>query len=818
MKKENNKEKNNIPVAAVESVKDREITDELRESFLDYAMSVIVDRALPDVRDGLKPVQRRILWAMWDTGLTSASKTRKSATVVGEVLGKYHPHGDVAVYDTMVRLAQDFSVRYPLIIGQGNFGSIDGDGAAAMRYTEAKMSKIAEELLLDIEKKTVDFMPNYDGTHNEPMVLPSKAPNLLLNGAVGIAVGMATNIPPHNLSEVLDASVHLIDNPDASTTDLMNFVKGPDFPTGGIIYDKNAIVEAYSSGKGKVTMRGVAEVDDKQIVITEIPYQVNKAELIIKMASLVQEKRIEGIKDIKDESDRNIRIVIDLKNDAVPQKILNQLYNLTDLQKDFHLNMLALAKGLRPTIMSLKDILAAHIEHRREVVRRRAEFDLQKAKDRAHILEGLSKAIDIIDEVIATVKKSKDKADVKVNLVKKFGFTELQAEAIAEMKLYTLSSLEKGKINEELAEKRKLIKELETLLKNDKAMLALIKEEFSEMKEKYGDDRRTRVVASGLKEFREEDLIPEEESLVTLSLGGYIKRQPSQSIKSQRRGGKGVIGSEVGEEDTLTHFVSANTHDNILFFTGGGKVFQTKGYDIPAASRTSKGKAIHNFLDISSNETISAIVAYSTEKKGLSGYLVMATASGVVKKTSLKEFANVRRNGIIAVNLKAGDKLIGAGLSSGKDEIMLSTRKGLAIRFKESDVRSMSRAAAGVRGINLRSGDVVSSFDIVPAEKAKSVNFLSIMSHGYAKATDLKEYKVQSRGGKGIITASITPKTGELVTSKVISDEEDLITISVKGQILRTDIASVRKTARAAQGVRIINLPSGDKVAGVTCL
>ncbi|MDD4930813.1 MAG: DNA gyrase subunit A [Candidatus Colwellbacteria bacterium] len=811
-------EENDNKLGNLGNVHPREITEELRESFLDYAMSVIVDRALPDVRDGLKPVQRRILWAMWDSGLTSTAKSRKSANVVGEVLGRYHPHGDSSVYEAMVRMAQDFSVRYPLIIGQGNFGSIDGDSAAAYRYTEAKMSKFAEEMLIDIEKKTVDFMPNFDGMHNEPTVLPSKMPNLLLNGAVGIAVGMATNIPPHNLTEILEASSHLIDNPDATSADLTEFVKGPDFPTGGIIYDKNAIIEAYSSGKGKVTMRGVAEVSDKQIVITEIPYQVNKSELIIKMASLVQEKRIEGIRDIKDESDKDIRIVVDLKNDAVPQKILNQLYSLTDLQKDFHLNMLALAKGLKPSVMSLKDILVAHIDHRREVVRRRAEYDLAKARERAHILEGLVKAISVIDEIIKTIKKSANKDVARVELVKKFDFTEIQAEAILEMKLHNLAALEREKLEDELAEKRKLIKSLEALLSSEKAMLQVVKDEFAELKEKYGDARRTRVISSGLKEFREEDLVPDEEALVTLSLGGYIKRVPPQSIKSQHRGGKGVIGSDVGDEDVLTHFVSAGTHDNILFFTGSGKVFQTRGYEIPVGSRTSRGKAVHNFLEIPSDEVISAIVSYPVAKKVVPGYLLMATASGVVKKTAIKDFVTVRKSGIIAVNLKPGDSLIGAGLTSGKDEVMLGTKKGFAIRFKETDIRPMSRAAAGVRGISLREGDVVSSFDIVRSDKVKAGVFLSVMANGFAKQTELKEYKVQTRGGKGIITASITPKTGELASSKVVTDEEGLIAISVKGQILRTEIASVRNTARAAQGVKLINLASGDKIAGIICL
>ena len=796
----------------------REITEELRESFLDYAMSVIVNRALPDVRDGLKPVQRRILWAMWEAGLTSGAKTRKSATVVGDVLGKYHPHGDSSVYEAMVRLAQDFSVRYPLVIGQGNFGSIDGDPAAAYRYTEAKMSKIAEELLIDIDKKTVDFMPNFDSAHNEPTVLPAKIPNLLLNGTVGIAVGMATNIPPHNLNEVISASSYLIDNPDASSAELMDYIKGPDFPTGGIIYNKRGIIDAYTSGKGKITMRGVAEIEDRRIVITEIPYQVNKAEFVIKLADLVQEKRLEGIKDIRDESDKNIRIAIDLKQDAVPQKTLNQLYKLTDLQKDFHLNMIALSKELSPSLMSIKDILVAHIEHRREIVRRRSEYDLMKAKERAHILEGLAKAIDIIDEVIVVIKKSKDKADVKINLVKKFNFTEAQAEAIAEIKLWTLSTMEKGKINDELTEKRKLIKELEALLKSEKAMLSLIKTEFNEIKVKFGDERRTRVIASGLQEFSDEDLIPNEECMITLSLGGYIKRLPSQSIKSQHRGGKGVIGSDVSEEDVLTHFISANTHNNILFFTGSGKVFQTKVYDIPPGSRTAKGRAIHNFLEIPAEETISALIAYPSTKESPSGYLVMATKSGVIKKTALQEFINVRKSGIIAINLKKGDQLIGVKLSSGKDGVIIGTRKGLSIRFKESGVRPMSRATAGVKGIALRSGDAVSSFDVIAEDSSKEALFLNILEKGFAKQTSLKEYKTQTRGGKGIITATVTTKTGELVSSKVITAEKELIIISEKGQILKTTIKSVRKTFRAAQGVRIINLSAGDKIAGVICL
>ncbi len=797
----------------------REITAELRESYLQYAMSVIVGRALPDVRDGLKPVQRRILWAMWDSGLKASAKSRKSANVVGEVLGRYHPHGDTAVYDAMVRLAQDFSMRYPLITGQGNFGSVDGDNAAAMRYTEAKLSKIAEELLEDIEKETVLMVPNYDGVHREPRVLPSKLPHFLLNGAVGIAVGMATNVPPHNLGEVLDAATHLIDHPSATTEELMEFIKGPDFPTGGGIYDRRAIIEAYASGRGKITVRGTVEVKEKQIVITEIPYQVNKSELIIRMAELVQEKKIEGIRDIRDESDKDgLRIVIDLKSDAVGQKIVNQLYHSTRLQSDFHLNMIALVGGLKPQLLSVKEAIAAHIAHRVEVVRRRAEFDLARTRERAHILEGLVKALGSIDKIIATIKKSKDKEEARANLVRSFGFTTVQADAILEIRLHTLAALERAKLEEELSEKKKLIAKLELLLGSEKAMRALIKEEFSELKEKYGDKRRTRVIAAGLKEFREEDLVPDEEVMIALSKGGYIKRLPPQAIRSQHRGGKGIIGSEVGEEDFIRHFASASTHDSILFFTESGKVFQTKVYEIPAASRTAKGKTVHNFLEIPADESVSAIVAYPVKRTAASANLVMVTRDGVVKKTSLKEFENVRRSGIIAINLKKGDKLIGVKLSNGKDEVIITTKKAQAIRFKEANARPMSRATAGVRGILLGAGDMVTSFDVVPAELGKSALLLSVMANGYAKQTKLSEYKVQQRGGRGIRTAEITPKTGPLVASHVIADETELVAISVKGQIIKTEVKSVRLTSRAAQGVRIMKLAAGDTLAGVLCL
>ncbi len=800
-------------------IEKREITSELRESYLYYAMSVIVGRALPDVRDGLKPVHRRILWAMWESGITHSAKLRKSANVVGEVLGKYHPHGDVAVYDALARMAQGFSLRYPLIEGQGNWGSIDGDPPAAMRYTECRLSALAEELLTDIEKETVDFMPNYDTTKNEPKVLPGKVPNLLINGSDGIAVGMATKIPPHNLREILDSAVHLIDKPNSSSEDIMQFIQGPDFPTGGIMYNKKEITEAYTAGRGKITVRGVAEVDEKKIVITEIPYQVNKAELIIKIADLVQEKRIEGIRDLRDESDKDgLRIVVELKSDAVPQKVLNQLWNFTDLQKDFHMNMLAITEGLKPRIMSIKEVLASFITHREEVVRRRAEFDLKKAKERAHILEGLAKALSVIDKIIAAIKKSADKEEAHKKLVANFKLSDLQATAILEMKLQTLAALERQKIENELKEKQKLIKELAILLKNPQKILEVIKSELKDLKTKFGDERRTKIHITGLKEFNVEDLIPAEDTIVTMSGDGYIKRLPPNTFKRQRRGGKGLIGTEVGEDDIVGHFFKANTHDNILFFTASGKAYQTKVYEIPVGSRTSKGKAIHNFLEIPSQETINALVAYSTERGKAPGYLVMVTEKGVIKKTAISEFENVRKSGIIAVGLKKGDNLRWAKLSSGKEELILTTSLGQAIRFKESQVRPMGRTASGVRGISLKKGDFVSAFDVINPEKAGGYKVLVVMDNGFAKLTELKKYKVQGRGGKGILTARVTSKTGALVSSHIISAEGELLAISVKGQILRTELKSVRSTGRAAQGVRIMRLKAGDKIAGTVCL
>lgn len=1199
------------PKKQTQGITQREITDELKESYLDYAMSVIVSRALPDVRDGLKPVHRRILWAMQDMGLTSSAKFVKSARVVGEVLGKYHPHGDVAVYDSMVRMAQDFSLRYPLIKGQGNFGcftkdtkvkitdgrdlsfgelleetacgkknytytvnslgliaiaeiknprvtrknaeimkvvldngeeikctpnhlfmlkdgsykeaenvkptdslmplyqklstksdrinregysliyqpktnewvpthhladnfnltrkrypksngrvrhhldfnklnnnpdniarmhwgkhweihyqhaseqhkdagyrekisagrkrywsestnrakharllsernlnnwqnleyrermrqflsevnkrfiqnhpekreelgermtktlkrlwqnpeyralmhekivkanknhktnrtgklkflnickeilskefelneenykkarskmypygaatlwetglnkyfqnntnlirqeinqnhrvikieklprredvyditvddthnfclaagvfvhnSVDGDGAAAQRYTEAKLSKIASEMLLDIEKETVEWNPNYDASRKEPSYLPAKLPNLLLNGTMGIAVGMATSIPPHNLGEIVDATSYLIENPNATVGELMNFIPGPDFPTGGIIYDHKAIEEAYRTGKGSVPIRAVASIEEKgkgnaQIVITEIPYQVNKSELIVKMASLVQEKRIEGIKDIRDESDREgIRIVVETKSDAIPQKILNKLFQQTDLQKNFYLNMIALVGGIQPRLLSLKDILGEYVTHRKIVVRRRAEFDLKKAKERAHILEGLVKALDVIDKVIATIKKSKDRETAEENLIKVFKFTKIQANAILDMRLATLAALEREKLENELKEKRKLILELEDILKNPKKILQIVKSELADIEKDYGDERRTKIVKGGLKEFREEDLVPDEEAIIALSRTGYIKRMPPGTFKAQKRGGKGLIGSEVKEEDQIEHFQGARTHDNILFFTNKGKVFQTKVYEVPEATRTSKGKLIYNFLEIPQTDKISALVTYREEGDKC---LTLVTKKGVIKKTPIADFANVRRTGIIAVTLKKEDELRWAMLAEQKDEIIVVTKNGQSIRFREKDIRPMGRNAAGVTAIKLKKNDEVVGLDII--RKGQGEKLLIVMANGFAKQTLLKEYKVQRRGGSGIKTARVTGKTGEVISARIVGDEEEeVIAFSSKGQALRTELKDIRKTSRDTQGVRVMNLKAGDRLVGIVCL
>jgi DNA gyrase subunit A len=801
------------------NIKTREITEEMQQAYLEYAMSVIVSRALPDIRDGLKPVHRRILYSMHEMGLRSNSKYQKSAKVVGYVLGQYHPHGDAAAYESMVRMAQDFSMRYPLVDGQGNFGSIDGDNAAAYRYTEARMTPIAEELLADIDKDTIDFKDNFDNTSKEPTVLPTRIPNLLVNGSMGIAVGMATNIPPHNLGEVLDALIYLIDNNDARVDDLMQFIKGPDFPTGGIIYNEKDIHDAYATGRGPIIMRGKAEIVEAkkgfQIIVTEIPYQVNKAELIRNIAELVKDKKIEGIKDVRDESDKEgLRIAIDLKQDAFPRKVLNQLFKYTELQKSFHFNMLALVDGIQPQILGLKGLLEEFTKHRKEVVTRRAKYDLQKAKDRAHILEGLKKALDHIDELIAIIKKSESKEDAFNNLIKKFKFSEKQANAILEMKLQSLAGLERKKINEELKEKRELIAYLESLLASPKKILEVVKEELKVMKEKYADERRTKIVKSPLKEIGEEELVPEEDSLFMLTKGGYIKRIAPDVLRAQKRGGKGLVGIATKEEDVVSQFFVANTHDNILFFTNSGKVFQTKAYEVPESSRQSKGKAIVNFLQVSPTDVITAVVPIPKQQKGM--FLFMATKKGVVKKVEIDAFESVRRNGMTAIKLKPGDELSWVLTTSGNDHIILVTSGGNAIRFKEKDIRPMGRAASGVIGVRLENNEKVVGADVIPAGAEKGLQILVVMKNGYGKRTDLKFYKVQRRGGRGIMTAKITSKTGELVSAHVTSEEnKEIIAVSLKGVVIKTSIDSISILGRATQGVRIMKIEAGDGLASV---
>ena len=688
----------------------KRITDEIKEDYLDYAMSVIVARALPDVRDGLKPVQRRILYTMYEEGLTAQSKLKKSATVVGSCLGKYHPHGDMAVYDALVRMAQDFSLRYPLVQGQGNFGSIDGDPAAAQRYTECRLSKIGEEMLRDIHKETVNFRDNYDASRQEPTVLPSPLPQLLLNGSMGIAVGMATKIPPHNLREVIEATIYLVDHSEATVDDLMQFIKGPDFPTGGVIYNRKAILQAYSTGRGPIVCRGKAKIiEDKkgrfQIIISEIPYQVNKSSLLEKIALLVKEKKLPEIKDARDESDKEgIRIVIDLKSDASPQKILNRLYKLTELQTTFYLNMIALAGGIQPETLSLKSILEYYIQHRQEVVTRRSQFELKKAKGREHILEGLKKALDYIDEVIKTIKKSATKEEAHRNLVKKFDLSDLQTEAILAMKLQSLAGLERKKIEDELEEKKKIIAYLEDLLSHPGKILKVIKDELKEIKEKYSDPRRTKVYASPVGQLKEEDLIPDEECIITLTFGGYIKRMNPKIYQQQKRGGQGVTGVTTREEDSVKIIRSVSTHDSLLFFTNFGRVFQCRAYEIPETSRISKGQAVVNFLQLASEEKVNAIVALD---KSISGnkFLVMATKGGLIKRMAIDSFKNVRRSGLIALKLPKDDELSWVEMTSGENDIILTTAQGQSIRFSENDVRVMGRVAMGVRGINLKSND-----------------------------------------------------------------------------------------------------------------
>lgn len=796
------------------------IVREMKESFIDYAMSVITERALPDVRDGLKPVHRRIMYSLHENGLHSGAKFRKSAFIVGDVLGKYHPHGDTSVYDAMVNLAQDFSTRYPLVQGQGNFGSVDGDNPAAMRYTEARMAKIASELMRDIEKDTVDFRPNYDSTRKEPIVLPTAVPNLLLNGTLGIAVGMATNIAPHNLTEVVDACLHMIENDDATNEDLAEIVKGPDFPTGGIAFNRADILHAFATGRGGVVCRGEAEIMEQKngvynITITSLPYRVNKATFVETVAGLVQEKKLEGIKDIQELSTKDMRVVIILKAGVNPQKVLNFLYKHTQLEQAFHYNMVALVDGT-PETLSLKSIISAFIGHREVVVRRRSAFDLQKAKDREHILLGLKKALDHIDKVISTIRASKDATIAKTNLMKEFKFSDLQTDAILEMRLQKLAGLERKAVELELKEKQDLIAELQALLGSAKKIFKVIADELKEIKEKYGDERKTKIVSGGTKNISDEDLVPEKESVLVFTSGGYVKRTDPGEYKMQKRGGIGVIDLETKEEDFVTQLLTTDTHSDLLFFTNKGKAYQMKMYELPEGKRATKGKSIMNFLSLAGDEKVTSILAVSKKEKVEKASLILVTKKGTAKKVSYDSFKDVRRSGIIAIRLDADDELQSVLRVQKGQSIILATAKGQSIRFDEKDVREMGRTAGGVRAIKLSKGDSTVGADVVAQEEG---SFMLIMgANGLGKKTVLKEYKVQKRGGSGIKTAKVTAKTGALMVGKVVQNDTELVAMSKKGQVIRVDLNTIPSSGRQTQGVQIMKLRAGDELASVTCL
>jgi len=799
------------------------ISDEMRKSYLDYAMSVITSRALPDVRDGLKPVHRRILYAMNDIGLTHSAKFKKSATVVGDVLGKYHPHGDMAIYETMVKMTQNFVMRYPLVLGQGNFGSIDGDSAAAHRYTEAKMAKISNEILKDLEKDTVDFVPNYDGTRKEPLVLPTVVPNLLLNGILGIAVGMATNIPPHNLREVIDAVIYLIENKKATTDDLLQFIKGPDFPLGGIIFNQEDIRHAYSTGRGGVVCRGEAEIIENktgffQIIISSLPFRVNKAELISKIAELHRDKKIEGIKALRDESTKDIRVVIDLKSNSNPQNVLNNLYKRTQLEETFHFNTVVLVNGI-PQTLSLKSILEEFISHRQVIVTRRTEFELRKAEERGHILLGLKIALDHIDAVIKLIKTSKDVLTARVNLMKKFKLSEKQANAILEMKLQKLAGLERKKVEDELKAIQILIKELKDLLKSPIKIFKVIKKELREIAEKYGDERRTKVVKHGAKSISLEDLIDEEENVLVMTVGGYVKRINPDEFKKQRRGGIGVVDLNTKEEDFVTRFLRTSTHSDLLFFSDKGKVYQIKMYEIPEGKRATKGKSIMNFLPLEDGEKITSILAMPKNIKENELSLIMVTKDGVSKKVDAESFYSVRRSGLIAIKLGQEDELISATFVEKGDTVILTTTEGQSIRFDEKDVRAMGRTAGGVRGIKLsKKDDKVIGVNIIQKSK-ENPELLVVSSNGFGKRTNLKEYKIQKRGGSGVKTIKLNTKVGKLMSSKVVSDDlEEIVAISKKGQVIRIGLSEVPILGRQTQGVKLMKLKTGDNVASLVCL
>ena len=795
-----------------EKIIERDIEAEMRTAYVDYAMSVIVSRALPDVRDGLKPVHRRILYSMYEDGITSDKPYRKCANTVGSVLGRYHPHGDSSVYDAMVRLAQDFSQRYTMIDGHGNFGSIDGDGAAAMRYTEARMEKIAEEMLVDIEKNTVDFMPNYDDRLQEPTVLPAKIPALLINGSSGIAVGMATNIPPHNLSEVVDGIIKVIDEDDVTNDDLMKIIKGPDFPTEGIILGREGIKEAYNTGRGKITVRAEAEIEEmsgnkRRIIVSALPYQVNKARLIENIAMLARDKRIEGISDIRDESDRehNVRVVIELKRDANAQVVLNQLYKNTQMQITFGVIMLALVNG-EPKILTLKDCITNYIDHRKTVVLRRTKFELDKAEARAHILEGLKIAIDNIDEVIQIIRSAYD--DAKERLMERFGLSEIQAQAILDMQLKRLSGLQREKIEEEYNELMKLIARLKEILASDHLVYNIIKDELLEMKDKFGDERKTKIVAAE-GDIELDDLIKEEQVVIALTRFGYIKREPIDTFKSQRRGGKGITGMTTREDDFVKEIFTASSHDTLLFFTNKGKLYRLRGYEVPEAGRTAKGTAIVNLLSLDADEKVSAIMPIQNFAEGK--YLLFATKEGLIKKTALTEYNSSRKTGLQAITLKEDDELIDVRLTDGEDNVVLVTRKGMCITFDEKDVRSVGRVSQGVIGIRLDTDDHVIGMESIIANSKSTL--LAITENGFGKRTDLDEYRVQIRGGKGVITYKITPKTGGVIGIKIVNDADDIMMITDTGTIIRMNVNEISILGRSTQGVTLMRTNEGKVVS-----
>ena len=797
---------------------ERDIDKEMRTAYIDYAMSVIVSRALPDARDGLKPVHRRILYAMHEDGITSDKAYRKCANTVGSVLGRYHPHGDSSVYDAMVRLAQDFTMRYPLVDGHGNFGSVDGDSPAAMRYTEARMSKISELMLTDIEKNTVDFMPNYDDRLQEPTVLPARIPALLVNGSSGIAVGMATNIPPHNLSEVIDGIIKVIDNPETTIEELMEIIKGPDFPTGATILGKEGIKQAYTTGRGKITMRAEAEIEEmsgnrQKIIITSLPYQVNKAKLVKTIADLSKEKKIEGISEVRDESDRKdkTRVVVELKRDARPQVILNQLYKHTQMQETFGAIMLALVDGV-PKILTLRQCLDSFIGHRKEVILRRTKFELDKALARAHILEGLKIALDNIDEVINIIRSSYD--NPKERLMERFGLSDVQAQAILDMRLKTLSGLQREKIEDEYNELMKLIAHLKDILSSATLVYDIIKEELLEIKDKYGDDRLTKIVpAAG--EFNAEDLIKEEQTVVALTHFGYIKRMPIDIYRSQRRGGKGITGIATREEDFVKQIFTASTHDTILFFSNKGKLYKLRGFEIPEAGRTARGTAIVNLLNLDAGEKISAVIPIQNFAEGK--YLLMATKNGLIKKTALTEYNSARRTGLQGITLKEDDELITVRLTDGEDNVVLVTHEGMCITFDEKEVRPIGRVSQGVIGIRLEDGDEVIGMESVIAG-GKGATLLAITENGFGKRTELDEYRVQIRGGKGVITYKITPKTGKLVGARIATEEDDVMLITDTGTIIRLNVKDISVLGRSTQGVTLMRTNDGGKVVSIETL